>query len=176
MLAVFVIDMSTFKHEIINNTIFQPPFVRVCILIGIFSFHGVRAVIGFCILMRGYCYIYLGGAASGKGLFFNTYLHVSFLPHHKTVQPRIEEWRLGIDSWLLCSTVGYMPYLNHLLIEEICIGNFQIRYRTGSSRLFHLHKNTGIILERMEGQGTATWQRQWRYSYVSEESYPRKYS
>lgn len=52
MLAVFVIDMSTFKHEIVNNTIFQPPFVRVCILIRIFSFHGVRAVIGFCILIR----------------------------------------------------------------------------------------------------------------------------
>lgn len=35
-----------------------------------------------------------------------------------------------------------MPHLNHLLIAELYIGNFQIKYRTGSTRLFSCHKST----------------------------------
>lgn len=68
---------------------------------------------------------------SAKGLFFNADLYISgFLPHHRQLQPEgIKDWRLRTDSWLLCSTVGFVPHLRHLFVAELCIGNFQIRYR-----------------------------------------------
>lgn len=118
---------------------------------------------------RSYCNICLGGVSSGKGLYFNACLYVSPFLHPKVAVARIKEWRLITNSWLLCSPVDCVPHLNYRLIAEVYVGNFQIRYRTGSSRFFHLHKSTEIILGRMEGQGTERWMSQWRCSWVSKE-------
>lgn len=114
---------------------------------------------------RSYCNFYLGGVASGKRLYLMLVcMHLPLFFTPKLMLPGIKEWRLITDSWLLCSPVDCVPHLNHCHIAEVYVGNFLIRYRTGSSRFFHLHKSTEIILGRMEGQGTERWQSRWRCS------------
>lgn len=84
---------------------------------------------------RSYCNFYLGGVASGKGLYLMLVcMHLPLFFTPKLMLPGIKEWRLITDSWLLCSPVDCVPHLNHRHIAEVYVGNFLIRYRTGSSR------------------------------------------
>lgn len=108
------------------------------------SFCGVRSIVGFCILITELIAT-LVEQPSGKEPFFDVDLHVSLL-HHKQVQ---RGWRVQAENWL-------MPPLLYCWLcvtswtssncRAVLIGNLQIRYRTGSSRLFSCYKSTGVML------------------------------